>query len=549
MADDMRRHIEQNESDSSVLRYGSFGSLEAAVKETKGAKADATTSAAVQGDQEHRCRESEAVTSAAAMAVTARLPADAQAAMLTAKLCSLSGTITQMAVGLQNPALGPDARVLAVAHGIEALHVALAEIGVMATPNNLAKTKTGPGSASKAHQQLGLDTGGSVPQTKKPLKTSPPPGGMPGVPGVLQTANKAGPTPNQTTSFTAVAGAATTVILLQKKSAVGAFKKRGSELPRPGLTKELTSRGWLTLHTAGAGDVKQEEDQDHTPLAASPAASTQLMHQEVHKLAKMSVRQTAAQGVRAAAQGFRRLLKTLTIPKLIDNEGRFYYRWSIMMMLGVLYSAIVVPFGLAWETTMTVGTITVAATVDIAIEIMFLVDIAIHFRLPYLDSLTREPVESKDKIRRKYLHGWFCVDVVSALPIELTQFAWVAVGGAGETSGAGTMSVLSATRMLKLLRMAKLVRLRAIEAISKEYPTQVRPALASHHSCVSQATATNTHSLVLWRSPTPYFAGPHGPDHVLFLLRHPHHGLRVLGDGTRCLPSRDQRGLRARGCC
>jgi hypothetical protein len=174
-----------------------------------------------------------------------------------------------------------------------------------------------------------------------------------------------------------------------------------------------------------------------------------------------------------------------------------------MMMLGVLYSAIVVPFGLAWETTMTVGTITVAATVDIAIEIMFLVDIAIHFSLPYLDSLTREPVESKDKIRRKYLHGWFCVDVVSALPIELTQFAWVAVGGAGETSSGGAMSVLSATRMLKLLRMAKLVRLRAIEALSQEDPTQVRPALASHHSCISQAIATNTHSLVLWRSPHP----------------------------------------------
>ena len=143
----------------------------------------------------------------------------------------------------------------------------------------------------------------------------------------------------------------------------------------------------------------------------------------------------------------------------------------------MVYSACVVPFDLAWETSTAdlAGGLSALLSVDIAVEVMFLLDLVLHFRVPYHDRQTNEPVETREKIRRHYLRGWFAVDAMSALPVELSQVAWVSLGGTGARSG-DALRVLSATRILKLLRLAKLARLRSMEALSREYPTQSRMA-------------------------------------------------------------------------
>jgi hypothetical protein len=363
-------------------------------------------------------RESEAVESAAAVLETERLSADAQAAMLTAKLCALSGTASQMAVGLQNATLGAGVRVLAVANGIETLCVMLEDISDTAAPSQTLPGRPGP--RSKARQRIA--------------------GNAPASPGSAR--NKAEPAMNL----------------------------------RPAANSSMASPKALNGFTPRETDDHGEE----IPPVRSPVAGLRRLHQGIVKLTKMPARMVARKGLEC-------LKSVLAVPKLVNSDSRFYYRWSILILMGVLYSAMAVPFGLAWESTAAVGTLTVTAAVDIAVELLFLVDIAIHFRVPYHDTVTHEPVDSKDKIRRHYLHGWFCIDAMSALPVEVASFGWVTVGGAGATSG-NALRVLSAARMLKLLRLAKLARLRSLEAISREYPTQVRSTLPltahriTHHS-------------------------------------------------------------------
>ena len=360
-------------------------------------------------------RESEAVESAAAVLETERLSADAQAAMLTAKLCALSGTASQMAVKLQNATLGAGVRVLAVANGIETLCVMLEDISDTAAPSQTLPGR--PGSRSKARQRIA--------------------GNAPASPGSAR--NKAEPTMNL----------------------------------RPAANSSMASpKAALNGFTPRETDDHGEE----IPPVRSPVAGLRRLHQGIVKLTKMPARMVARKGLEC-------LKSVLTVPKLVNSDSRFYYRWSILILMGVLYSATAVPFGLAWESTVAFGTLTVTAAVDIAVELLFLVDIVIHFRVPYHDTVTHEPVDSKDKIRRHYLHGWFCIDAMSALPVEVASFGWVTVGGAGATSG-NALRVLSAARMLKLLRLAKLARLRSLEAISREYPTQVRCTLplTTHHA-------------------------------------------------------------------
>ena len=188
----------------------------------------------------------------------------------------------------------------------------------------------------------------------------------------------------------------------------------------------------------------------------------------------------------------------------IQAESVMYYRWSMLVLVAVLYSAWMVPFQLAWEQDTAAdggsaaanstsggisggggggggsvvpnvdrGSAALSESIDMVIEAVFLLDLALHFRVPYQDPVTNEPVEERHKIRRHYLRGWFAVDACSALPVEIIQAIYTALGGTTTGGGAGARA-LTGTRMLKLLRLAKLARLHWIRRVSREYPTQAR---------------------------------------------------------------------------
>jgi len=87
-------------------------------------------------------------------------------------------------------------------------------------------------------------------------------------------------------------------------------------------------------------------------------------------------------------------------------------------------------------------------------------DVIVNFRTAYMDD-NRELVEDWDKIAYHYLTGWFAVDLIASLPIDLlvrliasgTDFNPLD-GGADELT---LVAFVKTVRLLRLGRLAKLL--------------------------------------------------------------------------------------------
>jgi hypothetical protein len=60
-------------------------------------------------------------------------------------------------------------------------------------------------------------------------------------------------------------------------------------------------------------------------------------------------------------------------------------------------------------------------TIDLIVDIMFLIDILINFRTTYVNK-NDEVVSHPGKIAVHYFKGWFLIDMVAAIPFDLLLF-------------------------------------------------------------------------------------------------------------------------------
>ena len=60
-------------------------------------------------------------------------------------------------------------------------------------------------------------------------------------------------------------------------------------------------------------------------------------------------------------------------------------------------------------------------TIDMIVDIMFIIDIVINFRTTYVNK-NDEVVSHPLKIAIHYFKGWFLIDVIAAIPFDLLLF-------------------------------------------------------------------------------------------------------------------------------
>eukprot|EP00118_Oscarella_pearsei_P020670 m.225560 g.225560 ORF g.225560 m.225560 type:complete len:497 (+) comp40016_c0_seq13:300-1790(+) len=99
---------------------------------------------------------------------------------------------------------------------------------------------------------------------------------------------------------------------------------------------------------------------------------------------------------------------------IILHYGLFRELWNWFIILLCIYTAIAVPYNIAFGNT---GLI----TFNLVVDFMFIIDVILNFRTTYVSSAGRLVVDPKH-ISRRYLRGWFAVDCISALPLELAYF-------------------------------------------------------------------------------------------------------------------------------
>ncbi|KAH8862598.1 Potassium voltage-gated channel subfamily H member 6 [Schistosoma japonicum] len=96
----------------------------------------------------------------------------------------------------------------------------------------------------------------------------------------------------------------------------------------------------------------------------------------------------------------------------------------------------------------TQGTSALLSTVDILVDVMFIIDILINFRTTYVNK-NDEVVSHPKRIAAHYIKGWFIIDLVAAIPFDLLFF---------RTAGDQPTALTGLLKSARLLRLVGIVR-------------------------------------------------------------------------------------------
>ncbi|XP_054625268.1 potassium voltage-gated channel subfamily H member 4 isoform X2 [Dunckerocampus dactyliophorus] len=119
--------------------------------------------------------------------------------------------------------------------------------------------------------------------------------------------------------------------------------------------------------------------------------------------------------------------------------------WDWLILLATFYVAVTVPYNVSftpYHDTLTAARSTIVS--DIAVEMLFIIDIILNFRTTFV-SQSGQVVYQSRSICIHYATTWFFVDLVAALPFDLLY--------------AFNITVTSLVHLLKTVRLLRLLRL------------------------------------------------------------------------------------------
>lgn len=127
--------------------------------------------------------------------------------------------------------------------------------------------------------------------------------------------------------------------------------------------------------------------------------------------------------------------------------------WTVMILALVVYNAISLPFVVAFIPRQPVAWV----WFDYVVDALFIFDLAINFCTAYYGQ-DEVLVDEPSLVRRQYLRGWFFIDLLASLPIELIIELFS--GGVSTAKASDrTIRLLSAVKCVRLLRLGRFAKL------------------------------------------------------------------------------------------
>lgn len=142
--------------------------------------------------------------------------------------------------------------------------------------------------------------------------------------------------------------------------------------------------------------------------------------------------------------------------------------WDMCMLVLVLYSVVVTPFGLAFAR----GSDGRESSLETFVDFIFWCDVVVNFWTGYDQGF--EIVKERGKIAKHYLTGWFVIDLTATVQWEIV-YSWTTESNAGTIDRGNVrdekyIEVLRLIKVLRLLRLGRLVdRLTAGRRVNAAY--------------------------------------------------------------------------------
>ena len=143
--------------------------------------------------------------------------------------------------------------------------------------------------------------------------------------------------------------------------------------------------------------------------------------------------------------------------RVINPRSRKLAVWDSAMICALMWTAFVTPFEVSFFVTEDGGFDSgpVNFALNRMVDALFTVDIVIHFYLPYRAKHSDGGMMVYDnwKIVKHYLRGWFAIDVITCIPLDLIVSS--IASASATTIDAASFRLL---RMLRILKLARIVR-------------------------------------------------------------------------------------------
>lgn len=131
----------------------------------------------------------------------------------------------------------------------------------------------------------------------------------------------------------------------------------------------------------------------------------------------------------------------------LDPQSSFQRKWDLFIILLLFFTAAVTPAEVAFLEPKYNGLFVINRFVDVG----FIVDMFMQFRLGFVDPETFEIVYDTGRITKNYLTGWFTIDFVSIIPFDL-------LGLVLQSDDVSQLKVLRTVRLLRLIKLLRVLR-------------------------------------------------------------------------------------------
>jgi len=140
---------------------------------------------------------------------------------------------------------------------------------------------------------------------------------------------------------------------------------------------------------------------------------------------------------------------------IMSPEGSFHKVWDIILVLLLVYTALFVPYKIAFYD---VDPPTVVI-LDYCVDLLFFTDVIVNFITSIEDPVRQTVIRDPKRIATTYLQGWFILDLTACLPFDLLFSLGDPAVSQRNTEDAENRKLIKLMRLYRLIRIVRMLKI------------------------------------------------------------------------------------------
>ena len=140
----------------------------------------------------------------------------------------------------------------------------------------------------------------------------------------------------------------------------------------------------------------------------------------------------------------------------VGPEHHYRQAWDMVQVVLLVYVAVTIPYREGY--LQPVITYSPTFWFEVVVDVYFICDIVFNFRTAVFDNEGALELDTA-QISKRYLKGWFALDVLACLPVTYVELVLNPDGEAGSGSKTKALKIIRLVRLTKMLRVARIKRI------------------------------------------------------------------------------------------